>query len=603
MLRWSNVLALVCVVFVFLNMKLAGAQDGPGTPCDTYAASPADPHRKTTGIPFEKINPAVAVPACEAAVRKYPYDARLSYQLGRAYQRASNFTAAVDQYRKAAKKGYAPAQNNLGFMYENGLGVPKDFREAIAWVRRAAENGDRTAQFGLGVIYENGRGVQKDVAQASRWYRKAAEQGYEEAINALRKLAEQGNAFAQFNLGVMYENGLGVSKNLETAIAWYRKAAEQGFAPAQQTVTRLEQADVARKPQSQSRPQETERPKTQESSPPIRQPDSNQADDRAQSEKGNQKREEQSNQQASPASQGEDGAPWYRRYAVGGIIFWGLLILAGLSLIVRAVHRSHVRRRIAQKAAAIIEQHLPALIRRRVQLVRPDPYGKLLWEDWLKEVEYFIEEHIEPHLTPGEREAFAREQVKIEESIFILVETESEKNPAFLTFSDDMTPNEFETFCAEELRRAGWNARVTMQSRDQGVDVVAERDGIRVVIQSKFHSRPVGIKAVQEIVAARTHEQADYGVVVSNNRYTQDAEQLASTNKVFLLHFTDLCNLHDILAQAVPNSQHPEFSEEARKDEYKKAAAEAEELVRRGVLSPFKVPSPQYFGLDPKSIK
>src|ERR1700730_4076277 len=37
------------------------------------------------------------------------------------------------------------------------------------------------------------------------------------------------------------------------------------------------------------------------------------------------------------------------------------------------------------------------------------------------------------------------------------------------------------TFCAEELRRAGRDARVTMQSRDQGVDVVAEKNRVRVV--------------------------------------------------------------------------------------------------------------------------
>ena len=52
--------------------------------------------------------------------------------------------------------------------------------------------------------------------------------------------------------------------------------------------------------------------------------------------------------------------------------------------------------------------------------------------------------------------------------------------PPFQTFSDGMKPAEFETFCAEELRRAGWDARVTMQSRDQGVDVVAEKNGVRV---------------------------------------------------------------------------------------------------------------------------
>src|SRR5262249_45500360 len=45
--------------------------------------------------------------------------------------------------------------------------------------------------------------------------------------------------------------------------------------------------------------------------------------------------------------------------------------------------------------------------------------------------------------------------------------------------------------------------------------------------------------------------------------------------------------------------QHPEFSNELRRDASRKLLAEAEELVRRGVRSPLQIPSPQYYGLDP----
>ncbi len=65
--------------------------------------------------------------------------------------------------------------------------------------------------------------------------------------------------------------------------------------------------------------------------------------------------------------------------------------------------------------------------------------------------------------------------------------------------------------------------------------------------ETRFYARPVGNKSVQEAAAARAHEQADYGIVVSNNRYTQDAEQLASTNHILLLHYTDLRKLDDII--------------------------------------------------------
>jgi hypothetical protein len=70
------------------------------------------------------------------------------------------------------------------------------------------------AQYNLGVMYNNGRGVPKDEAQAVVWYRKAAEQGY---------------AAAQNNLGVMYSAGLGGLEASDTwAVYWQALAAQQG---------------------------------------------------------------------------------------------------------------------------------------------------------------------------------------------------------------------------------------------------------------------------------------------------------------------------------------------------------------------------------------
>jgi restriction system protein len=213
----------------------------------------------------------------------------------------------------------------------------------------------------------------------------------------------------------------------------------------------------------------------------------------------------------------------------------------------RAIVRVYARKSATRKVAAAVDRHLMSLVRRRAQLVGADAYGKPLVEKWTKEVFYFFDQHIAPSLTPTELALLNKKKLDTIMTIVRRVENEAQANPAFLSFSDDMTPNEFETYCAEELRRAGWNARVTLQSRDQGVDVVAEKDGIRVVVQCKLYSRPVGNKAVQETAAARAHEKADYGVVVTNNRYTSDAEQLATTNNIFLLHFSDLRNLQTLL--------------------------------------------------------
>jgi tetratricopeptide (TPR) repeat protein len=130
----------------------AFAQEAPITDCDGYAAADHDPQRKSTGISIDKINPSLAVPACEAAVQQYPDSSRLVFQLGRAYEKANNFEAAVAQYRKAADQGYAGAQHNLGMMYAKGQGVPRDYAQALSWFRKAADQGHAGAQNNLGFV-------------------------------------------------------------------------------------------------------------------------------------------------------------------------------------------------------------------------------------------------------------------------------------------------------------------------------------------------------------------------------------------------------------------------------------------------------------------
>ncbi len=233
----------------------------------------------------------------------------------------------------------------------------------------------------------------------------------------------------------------------------------------------------------------------------------------------------------------------------------GLAILLGGALtivFVSARHLSHADagHTLFQKAQAVVEQQLNALIRRRAQLVQPDAYGKLQLEKWQKEKDGFITQQIAPLLTPNESRALERERKRVADLIEARVATATQNHPAFQEFSNDMTPIEFEVFCAEALRRAGWNASVTAQSRDQGTDVIAEKDGVRVVIQCKLYTRPVGNKSVQEAAAAKAHEQASYGVVVTNNSYTTAAKQLASTNGILLLHYSDLQNLHNLLAKS-----------------------------------------------------
>ena len=88
----------------------------------------------------------------------------------------------MNWYRKAADQGYADAQHNLGVMYLNGDGVPKDSAEAVKWFRKAAEQGLADSQYNLGGLYANGNGVPRDEIEGLAWFNIAAASGYEISI-------------------------------------------------------------------------------------------------------------------------------------------------------------------------------------------------------------------------------------------------------------------------------------------------------------------------------------------------------------------------------------------------------------------------------------
>ena len=164
--------------------------------------------------------------------------------LGRRYHKGEgvpqDYAEAVKWLRRAAAQGDAAASSKLGFMYSLGEGVPQDNTEAVRWFRRAVEQceqggfcpsgalgmldlmagqGDADAQFNLGAMYLDGKGVPRDTAEAAKWTRRAAEQGH---------------AGAQNNLGLIYENGEDVVQNLVQAHKWYNLAVSRASSSEQE---------------------------------------------------------------------------------------------------------------------------------------------------------------------------------------------------------------------------------------------------------------------------------------------------------------------------------------------------------------------------------
>lgn len=191
---------------------------------------------------------------------------------------------AVHFFWHSAVQGHAPAQFNLGCLYEMGRGIEKNDKEARRWYRLATlagesrateslaamhchrgvemgavedfnllkglvENNKASVQYALGLMYGYGCGIQKNLAEAAKYYKLAADQNHvnaqirlgwlhfkgegvekdeRAAAELFRAGASQGNKRAQSNLAFMYANGYGVEESIPNAITWFRQAAKQG---------------------------------------------------------------------------------------------------------------------------------------------------------------------------------------------------------------------------------------------------------------------------------------------------------------------------------------------------------------------------------------
>lgn len=99
---------------------------------------------------------------------------------------------------------------------------------------------------------------------------------------------------------------------------------------------------------------------------------------------------------------------------------------------------------------------------------------------------------------------------------------------------DLMNGAEFEEFVGLLFKKMGYSSQVTKQSGDQGLDVIASKNGTKVGIQAKCYSNTVGNSAVQEAVAGKSFYNCDKVIVITNNYFTSAAMELARSNGVIL---------------------------------------------------------------------
>lgn len=99
---------------------------------------------------------------------------------------------------------------------------------------------------------------------------------------------------------------------------------------------------------------------------------------------------------------------------------------------------------------------------------------------------------------------------------------------------DEMTGKEFENFLYLYFINFGYSVKLTQDSQDYGADLILYKDGSTTVVQAKRSKNPIGIKAVQEVAGAVRHYKGNKGRVITNNRFTENAYNLAKSNDVEL---------------------------------------------------------------------
>lgn len=234
---------------------------------------------------------------------------------------------------------------------------------------------------------------------------------------------------------------------------------------------------------------------------------------------------------------------------IGG---WGLeATLTGVGLAVGTASRAALvmrrRARLLAVARNVTLRYARLLAVKQKQLVVHDGYGNYRLQPWIDHVDYFI-----GHVVLREAHALGIDTSRVRKGTVVwsnltrtlLATLHAQGNGTTAIQDEDVISGEhYEVLCRNLLLARGWQVATTPVTGDQGADLIADADGRRVVIQCKFHAKPIGNKAVQEAQAAIRFHAGDHAAVVSNASFTRSARDLASANGVLLLHHDQLADL------------------------------------------------------------
>jgi len=205
----------------------------------------------------------------------------------------------------------------------------------------------------------------------------------------------------------------------------------------------------------------------------------------------------------------------------------------------REIRHQREREGQSQEIKKACKQHFPALSRNLKRCLVYNEYNALISDDRMLECGKFLQSL-----------SLNYSRLELIDACNLIIETvkaleEKQIQDGFAAKEHPEDGWEFEHWVAESFRKFGWQARVTQGSGDQGVDVVAEINGVSVGIQCKRYSGSVGNKAIQEAYSGMKHFGLDKAAVLTNANYTKSAKELAASTGVLLLSPEDIPTLSE----------------------------------------------------------
>ncbi len=167
------------------------------------------------------------------------------YNFGKGVEK--DLLKAKEYYEKAANLGFSSAYYNLAWLYYKDEVIEVNYEKALEYLRKGVELNNSNCINLLGLFYEKGYGVEKNIETAISYYKKIANfdkyaannlanyyrnnKNYKEAFKYYDLGSQFGNDESMNELGIIYEQGLGVTKDIQTALNYYNKAYNANLNP------------------------------------------------------------------------------------------------------------------------------------------------------------------------------------------------------------------------------------------------------------------------------------------------------------------------------------------------------------------------------------